>query len=92
MKAVSDRSAKAKLRAGRKVPGKAGSHGVGLHPSTGETVTVYRERQREAAEEKVLIHELRKDVYPFQVEIRDDEAPTITSPAVGQAPPCDEEE
>ena len=78
MRPVKENLSTAKRRISRKFLGRAGIHGVGLHPSTADTIVVYREEEDVGEEEnKTLIQELRKEASPFKIEIVDTEAPTI---------------
>ena len=63
-------------RVSRKFLGKAGIHGVGLHPSIGQTLAIYR-KPGDEAEDAAIIADLKKEVGPFGCEIIEDAAPTI---------------
>ena len=63
-------------RVSRKFLGRAGIYGVGLHPSIGQALAIYRE-PGDGAEDAAIIADLKKEVGPFRCEIIEDAAPTI---------------
>lgn len=66
--------------------GKAGVHGVGLHPTRKETIIVYKNNDN-SEETETLLTNLNKAAGPFDVEIVEEDAPVMTS-----TPPLESDE